>query len=194
MDSTQNTWSRTKHWRLHGTSAREPQCRRSLHGIMNNYGDIVKSLAWRVPLAAPFFYVCITGCAFVFSPFFGVVGAIIVAFPFARLIAEPAGKLFYPGQRFSRPQPAYSIPESKRAKGLYKEAIAGFERIAEEHPSEVKPYIEMIDISIVNLKDPESAKQIYQRGISVLKNDKDKEVLATMYSAIRTRLNAKPSN
>ena len=72
--------------------------------------------------------------------------------------------------------------------------MAGFEGIAAEHPNEVKPYIEMIDIAIVNLKDPERANRIFQRGFCVLKKDENKEVLARMYGAIRTRLNAKPSN
>ena len=88
----------------------------------------------------------------------------------------------------------YSIPESKRATGLYEEAMAGFETIAEEYPDEVKPYIAMIDISIVNLKDPERAKAIFQRGVSAMKKRDDREALARMYSAIRSRLDAKPSN
>ena len=120
--------------------------------------------------------------------------AVIMAPPLVRLIAEPSGNLFWPGRRFDRPQPMYSIPQSKKAKGLYEEAIAGFEKIAEEYPEEVHPYIEIIDITIVKLKDPERANATYQRGMSVLKKDEDKEVLARMYSAIRTRLNAKPSN
>ncbi len=77
---------------------------------------------------------------------------------------------------------------------MYEEAIAGFERIAQDYPDEVKPYIEMIDIAIVNLKDPERANALYRRGILFLKKNEDKEVLARMYGAIRTRLNARPSN
>jgi len=72
--------------------------------------------------------------------------------------------------------------------------MAGFEKIAEEHPDEVKPYIEMIDIAIVNLKDPDRANAIYQRGLSLLSKEDDKAVLARMYGAMRTRLNARPSN
>lgn len=127
-------------------------------------------------------------CALIIS------GAIVLARPLASLIAEPSGSLFYPGKRFSRPLPMYSIPESKRARGMYEEAIAGFDRIAADYPDEVKPYIEMINISIVNLKDPDRANEIFQRGVSILRKDRDKEVLATMYGAIRTRLDAKPSN
>jgi hypothetical protein len=120
--------------------------------------------------------------------------ATIVASPIAALIAEPTGGVYYPGKRQSRPLPMYSIPESKRANGLYEEAMAGFEVIAGDYPDAVKPYIEMIDISIVNLRDAGRANDIFQRGVSMLKKDEDKEVLATMYSAIHTRLDAKPSN
>ena len=90
--------------------------------------------------------------------------------------------------------PFSCMPAAKRAKGLYEEAISGFEEIAQEYPKETKPYIEMIDIAIRNLKDPERANAIYRRGLAVLKRDKDREVLAIMYSATRTRLNSKPSN
>jgi len=128
------------------------------------------------------------------KPFFIVAGAIILASPLTRLLAEPAGSLFYPVRRFDRPQPMYSIPQSKRAKGLYEEAMAGFEKIAETYPDEVQPYIHMIDIAIVNLKDPDRANAIYQRGFSTLKQNDAKGELARMYSAIRTRLNARTSN
>jgi hypothetical protein len=171
---------------------------------MNNYRDIFKQLAVMGVIGFP---LTIGGAIMLFSadhahsPGGGIfacaaiiAGATVLAWPLARLVAEPSGKLFYPDRRYSRPQPVYSIPQSKRAKGLYEEAIAGFEKIAADHPDEAKPYIEMIDICIVHLKDPVRANEIYQRGMSLLKMDKDKEALATMYSAIRTRLDAKPSN
>ena len=90
---------------------------------MNNYPEIFRSFAWRLLFALPFFTIGITGTAFVFSPFFTVAGAIIVASPLARFIAEPAGELFYPIKRSSKPAPMYSIPQAKRAKGLYEEAM-----------------------------------------------------------------------
>ena len=175
---------------------------------MNNYREILVSLLIRSAVATPFlasglvilsraggsdsalqgYAVGLFGCASV------ILGAVILAFPLARLIAEPAGSLFYPIKRSSKPAPMYGIPQSKRAKGLYEEAMAGFEKISEDYPNELQPFIEMIDISIVNLKDPERANAIYRRGVSVLKKREDKEALARMYSAIRSRLNAKPSN
>ena len=161
---------------------------------MTNYPDILKSLAWRILLASPCFAIGVTGALSVLSPFFTVAGAIIVAMPLARLIAEPAGGLFLPTRRLSRKLPMYSIPQSRRAKGLYEEAMAGFEKIAQDYPGELEPYIEMIDIAILDLKDPDRASRIYQQGVSRLKKDGDKEALERMYTAIRSRLNARPSN
>jgi hypothetical protein len=175
---------------------------------MSNYPEILISLLKRVAVAGSILAIGLIilaraqasgspiqgmgmglfGCACI------IFGATIIAFPLARLVAEPAGNLFYPGKRSSRKQPMYGIPESKRAKGQYEEAISGFEQIAQEYPEETKPYIEMIDIAIRHLNDPERANAIYRHGIAGLKRDKDRENLAIMYSAIRTRLNSKPSN
>jgi hypothetical protein len=173
---------------------------------MNEYKDIGFSLLKRSLIAVPFFVLGffvlfhaqgglvggfamgLLGCGAI------IVGAIVIAFPLARLIAEPSGSLFLPKEHFDRPQPRYGIPQSKRAQGLYEEAMAGFEKIAEEYPGEVKPYIEMIDIAIVNLKDPQRAYRIYQRGISTLKKREDRDVVVRMYEAIRSRLDTKPSN
>lgn len=162
---------------------------------MNNYRPILEALGLRALLATPFLVLAVSfagkGTLAILTPFCLVAVAVILAPPLARLFAEPASGLFYPAGHFDRPPPVYSIPESKRAKGLYEEAIAGFEKIAEEYPDEVKPYVEMIDIAIVCLKDPGRANAIYQRGMSKLCKDDAKEVLARMYSAIRTRLNAR---
>lgn len=175
---------------------------------MNNYREIIVSLLIRLAVGTPFLVIGLVilaraggsastahgyamglfGCAGV------ILGSVILAFPLASLIAEPVGSLFYPGRRSSRPSPMYGIPESKRARGLYEEAMTGFEKISEEYPDEVKPFIEMIDISIVNLKDPERANAIYRHGAAVLKKREDQEALARMYSAIRSRLGSKPSN
>lgn len=123
-----------------------------------------------------------------------ILGSIILAFPLAELFAEPTGNLFWPSDRYDRPQPAYSIPQSKRARGLYEEAMAGFEQIAAEYPQETQAYVEMLDVAIVDLHDPQRAQAIFHRGISVLEKEDDRETLARMYRAIRTRLNSRSAN
>ena len=120
-----------------------------------------------------------------------VVGSAILAPSLARLIAEPMGNFLHPGDTSSRKRPMYSIPETKRARGYYEEAIAGFEKIAEEYPGEVKPWISIIDISIRDLSDPDRAQSAFHRGLVTLKSEKDRQVLTTMYEAIRSRLGAR---
>ncbi len=123
-----------------------------------------------------------------------LLGAILIARPLARLLAEPSGQLFWPDERYRHPLPMYSIPESKRAKGLYEEAIAGFDEIAKKYPDEVRPYIEMIDIAIVHLKDEARANAICLHGLSVLQKDEDKKILQHMHAAIHSRLKAQPDS
>ena len=171
---------------------------------MSDYPRILGRLALRlIPASVLFgigwFLTVSTGDLFVgvvqllLGMFCFLAGAVLIARPIARLIAEPAGNLFYPGDSFSRPQPMYGIPESKRKKGFYEEAMADYEKIANDFPRELKPYIDMIDVAIVDLRDAGRANAIYQRGIAALKKAEDKETLARMYHAIRSRLNSQPT-
>ncbi len=57
-----------------------------------------------------------------------------------------------------------------------------YEKVAREHPEEIKPYIEMMDIAIVDLQDHERAKTIFQRGLSSLKDDNNREILKIAYT------------
>ena len=55
-------------------------------------------------------------------------GAVIIAFPVAHWLSRPAGKLFYAGEEFDRPQPMYSVFEGKRKSGHYRRRLTGFNR------------------------------------------------------------------
>jgi hypothetical protein len=151
---------------------------------MSDHTRWFNTLAWRAVFAAPFFAIGILGVHPFISPFFCLVGAIIIASPLAELIARPSGWLFWPGRSSDPPRPAYSSPQAKRASGLYEEAIAELEKIAQDYPDEVQPYVEAIDIAITDLEDAGRAKRIYLRGVSVLKKAEDRETLERIY---RTR-------
>ena len=124
----------------------------------------------------------------IFGMAFLLTGAIIIGPSLARLVAEPAGSLFYPGLQFDHPQPAYSIPEAQRKKGQFEEAFAGFERIAADYPQELKAYVAMIDIAIVDLRRPELAHSVYSHAELTLRTRKDRAALRVMYEAITSRL------
>ena len=130
---------------------------------------------------------------------FGVVGialflgaGILLAFPIASMFANPWGGMFFPEDRLKRAPPLYSLAEAKVRKMQFEDAMATYEQIAEEYPEEVKPYIDMIDIAVVHLKDAERADQIYRRGIDRLRNPDDLDVLARMYRGIRSRIESGP--
>lgn len=116
------------------------------------------------------------------------VAAYILAKPIATLIAKSASKLFYADEHFDRPIPQYSIPESKRKKGLFREAFEGFRHISGNYPQEVKPYVDMIDIAITDMKDKRKAEDVFHRGIATLHDKEARDELARMFKAIRSRL------
>lgn len=156
---------------------------------MSNYPIFLKSLAWRLLFALPFFVIGVKGWVSFMSPFSILIGAVILGFPLAGLASEWFGEMLLSRDHDEpAPTPMYSIPQARKASGLYEEAMNGFEEIAREFPSERQPYVEMIDIAIVHLKDPARASRIFADGMAALKTEHDKEALAVMYHAIRSRL------
>ena len=123
---------------------------------------------------------------------FFLVAAILLSGPAARLLAEPMGSLFWPRRYYDRPQPMYGIPQSRRAKGQLEEALAEYEKIAAAHPDEVRPWLEMIDLAIHDLRDASRANAIFQMGIARLKKPADQDALAQVYAEVLTRLDARP--
>ncbi len=118
---------------------------------------------------------------------FFLVAAVFLAGPVSRWLAEPVGSLIWPKQYYDRPQPMYGIPESRRRKGRPEEAIAEYEKIAAAHPGEIRPWLDMIDIALADLRDPERANAFFQRGLAALSNPDDKDRLARVYAATRDR-------
>ena len=117
-----------------------------------------------------------------------VVSACIMAPQIAQLLVEPFGKIFYSGEEFDRPQPMFSVPEGKRKSGHYQEAFDGFQKIAGEYPQELKSYIAMIDIAVVDMKNKKIADAVFHRGIATLDDKEARDALAKMYKAISSRM------
>ena len=115
-------------------------------------------------------------------------GSVIVGPSLARLLAEPWGSLFSPDSYYAGPLPMYGIPESRRGKGDFEGALEGFAEIAAKYPREVRPYVEMIDIAIRDLRDETRAHEAYEKGMAVLRREEDRTYLTRMYQAIRSRL------
>ena len=96
-------------------------------------------------VVAPFLILLGFWMATRFSMIFGypfwLLACIILAFPLASVLAAPFGTFFLPGDRYLRPLPMYSVPESLRKQDRIPEAMAKYREIAEKYPKEVKPWV-----------------------------------------------------
>ncbi len=145
----------------------------------------MSKIARRTLIASPLLIIFFIGMyqKNIIAPFFGLASVLIIAPAVTSLLAEPFSHLYGSNRRYDGPQGVYSVPEAKRADGLYDEAIADLEGIAKEFPNEVKPYLQMIEIAIVDLEDHERAKLIFYRAMAALENDEDKNILTQMFGA-----------
>ncbi len=157
------------------------------------------SLLWRL-LPAGVLFLLGTAILLAYGPFGGFLGfglyliaSIILAFPLATLLVTAWGNLFWSISYFEKPQPMYGIPQSRRVKGLPEEALAEYEKILAQFPEEVRPHLAMIEIALLDLRDPARAHALYLRALDRLKNPADQAVLETIYSETLTRLDSKPA-
>jgi hypothetical protein len=124
---------------------------------------------------------------------FIIAAVAMVAIPLVRQVGDPMSSLFYPTSHSDKPPPMYSIPESKRKNGLFEEAMAAYEKILEQHPDEVRPFLAMMEIAIVDLRDPERGSRIYDRGMSAIAKPEDQEALSQFYLAHCSRVAGQPN-
>lgn len=124
---------------------------------------------------------------FIFGMAAFVVASITMGMPMARVVAEFLGNLVYTSEHYSKPQPVYGIPEAKRLKGLFQESFEGYQKLSQEHPQELRAYIEMIDIALVEMKNPDLASSVYHCGMEVLEGQEAKEVLTRKYEEFVAR-------
>ena len=114
-----------------------------------------------------------------------VLAAIIAAPSITRDLVEWVVDFFTYSEKFDRAPPMYSIPQGLRKNRRYEEAMAAYEEIAEAYPDELKPWLEMIDIALFDLKDADRAEIIHQRGMQTLVDEKQLERLARHLTGLR---------
>lgn len=118
---------------------------------------------------------------------------ILLAFPLARVFSLPFGSLFFPNERFDRPQPPYSRAEAALKQGDPQRAITIYRELAEEYPEEVRPYIGLMDIAAHELRDVGLTRQFYREGMGRLQDMDSQQVLNKMYRANMSRLSEPPT-
>ena len=125
---------------------------------------------------------------------FFLAASIVLAIPFANLLSTAFDHFLWSKSFANRPEPIYGIAQSRRAKGLPEEALAEYEKILAQFPEEIRPHLDMIEIALLDLRDPARARALYLRARDHLKNTEDKATLETIYSETLTRLAPKPAH
>jgi hypothetical protein len=138
------------------------------------------------------FWVAISSALLWAYPFW-LAASILVAFPLAGFLSGPIGSIFMPTEVFSKPQPMYSIPESLRMKNELDKAFAAYQKIAEEYPQEVKPYVAMVKMAFVDMKNDNLAESVLAQGMTHLKKQASKEQWQREYDAIITMTQVTPT-
>ena len=104
-----------------------------------------------------------------------LVAAIFMAKPLAGMLGDWVSGLFMPGDRHSRPQPMYSIPEGRMAAEDYAGALEAYAALAAEHPAEIAPHLRMMEIWLRVYRDTDAARTIRDNALLSIKGKRNQE-------------------
>jgi hypothetical protein len=104
-----------------------------------------------------------------------LVAAIFMAKPLAGMLGDWVSGLFMPGDRHSRPQPMYSIPEGRMAAEDYAGALEAYAALAAEHPVEIAPHLRMMEIWLRVYRDADAARTIRDNALLSIKGKRNQE-------------------
>ncbi len=110
-----------------------------------------------------------------------VLAALIFTPALVRFVAELTGDVLDSGGFGGGNSPHFRVAADKRARGRHAEAMAELEQIAVEHPGDVRVYLEMLAIALVDLEDQEQARAICRRGKRAVKSRQDAGLLDAAY-------------
>jgi hypothetical protein len=104
-----------------------------------------------------------------------LVAAIFMAKPLAGMLGDWVSGLFMPGDRHSRPQPMYSIPEGRMAAEDYAGALEAYAALAADHPVEIAPHLRMMEIWLRVYRDADAARTIRDHALLSIKGKRNQE-------------------
>jgi hypothetical protein len=118
-----------------------------------------------------------------------VAAGIIIGRPIAGLVAEPAGSLFFP-RSAARPEPGYSLPDTLRKRGQYEQALTEYAKITVQFPAELRAYIAMMEIALVDLHDRERTQVIARLALGQLADEPQRMELLRVHRMLASRENS----
>lgn len=165
---------------------------------MGHKTDLFLSMLVRLVIASPLFAIQIWmiwawgDFGIIFGLLFGLGGALIVFPKVTDFLSEPFRALIYPLRRFDKPVPMYSVPMSKRVKGDYTGALEYYEKMEVEYPGDMEIYRGMLELLVLEMKDPAKASQVFQRALRSLKTTDKKDGLARIYHGMLSQAKGQP--
>lgn len=108
------------------------------------------------------------------------IAAWFFANPIASCIGDFVAKFFTGGERFSKPQPAYSLPDGLAATGQYASAIIAYNELAKNHPEEITPHLRVMKIWIEKMDDVDAAIMAYNLAMGTIRGQKNRDKFAQM--------------
>ena len=109
-----------------------------------------------------------------------VIAACFVANPVASFIGDFAGKFFTGRESFSKPQPAYSLPDGLAATGQNACAIMAYNELAKNHPEEILPHLRVMRIWIEKMNDVDAAIMAYNFAMKTIRGQKNRNEFQKM--------------
>lgn len=108
------------------------------------------------------------------------IAAWFLANPIASFIGNFAAKFFTGGEHFSKPQPAYSLPDGLAATGQNACAIMAYNELAKNHPEEILPHLRVMRIWIEKMNDVDAAIMAYNFAMKTIRGQKNRNEFVKM--------------
>ena len=106
--------------------------------------------------------------------------AAILTGPFIGWVGTKFGNFFSGKDNFSKPQPAYSIPDGLAATGQNACAIMAYNELAKNHPEEILPHLRVMRIWIEKMNDVDAAVMAYNLAMKTIRGQKNRNEFAKM--------------
>lgn len=108
----------------------------------------------------------------------------LLASPVAEALGTVFSWLLFSTSSVNTPKPQYGHAEVLEKQDAYEEAIEEYRTVARLFRRDAKPYLEMIRIAVVRLRDPDRAQALYREGMQKLRGRAARQTLVRMYPAI----------
>lgn len=90
------------------------------------------------------------------------------------------GNFFSGGHKYSKPQPAYSLPDGLAATGQHACAIMAYNELAKNHPEEILPHLRVMRIWIEKMNDVDAAIMAYNFAMKTIRGQKNRNEFQKM--------------